>query len=216
MSRGWGQILQLNPRSFSIDPDAPQDKNFTYEWFCRSVLPTPEEYPFVDDNGWPIYVESQAQVIRSPGRPKAIKPPPGCFGLGPGPLKTGSGRINFNTSSFITFSRTFEFTLILSKDTRKAITTLRVEVTSFPPPITTLACLSQEQMCFPSFKGLFVNPTKRLALVGDCVDLCEGDLTYFWSVHEITPLGGYKKLVYVRLIYLFIHIGTIISKYILF
>eukprot|EP00095_Tigriopus_kingsejongensis_P012230 maker-scaffold528_size145933-snap-gene-0.29 protein:Tk12230 transcript:maker-scaffold528_size145933-snap-gene-0.29-mRNA-1 annotation:"hypothetical protein IscW_ISCW000316" len=196
VSRGWGQIIKLNPKSLSIDPDAPHAKDFTYQWFCRSVLPKPENYSFVDAKGWPVYVESEAQIIRAPGRAKAIQAPPGCFGNGAGPLKSGAGKIDFNTSSFITFSRTFEFTLILIKDTRRAIATLRVEVTSVPPPITTVACLSLENMCFPSFKGFFINPTKRLAIVGDCKDSCDGDVSYLWSIHEITALGEYKKLTY--------------------
>ena len=32
---GWGQVLKLDAKKFSIDPDTPQEKRFNYTWWCR-------------------------------------------------------------------------------------------------------------------------------------------------------------------------------------
>ena len=32
VSRGWSQLLTLTPQYFSIDPDAPQEREFNYTW----------------------------------------------------------------------------------------------------------------------------------------------------------------------------------------
>ena len=38
-------------------------------------------------------------------------------------------------------------------------------------------------MCFPTFEGVYVNPSSRLALRGSCTEECElGTESYHWSV----------------------------------
>ena len=32
VSRGWGQLLTLTPEYFSLDPDAPLERDFNYTW----------------------------------------------------------------------------------------------------------------------------------------------------------------------------------------
>ena len=118
-----------------------------------------------------------------------INTPPGCFGHGPGPLKTSAGKLHFNTSSFISYAQAYEFALIVSstKDGRRAMVTLEVDVGSIPAPIVQAACLNEERDCFPMAGGVMVNPTSRLALVGSCVDECVGDLSYLWTVLPSAP-----------------------------
>ena len=101
---------------------------------------------------------------------------------GPGPLKTTAGKITLNTSSLITYAQSYEFTLILSKDDRTAMVTLEVNVGSAPAPIVSVECLNAADSCFPVAGGIMVNPTKRLAVIGNCEEECEGDLSYHWSL----------------------------------
>ena len=148
--------------------------------------PNPENYSAYDEDGWPEFTGT-AQPIRAPGEAVPINTPPGCFGQGPGPLKTSAGSLKFNTSSFISYAQAYEFSLIVTKDSRKAMITLEIDVGSIPAPIVQAECLNGERDCFPMVGGVMINPTSRLALVGSCVDECGGDLSYFWTVLPSTP-----------------------------
>jgi hypothetical protein len=46
-------------------------------------------------------------------------------------------------------------------------------------PIVEIECASQ---CYPSFAGVFVNPTSRLALRGTCTEKCDGNEKYEWLI----------------------------------
>jgi hypothetical protein len=142
-----------------------------------------EKYPNVDSQGFPIYNDNDAQFIPRPGDPVLINPGPGCFGLGPGPLKTRSGIIFLNTASLVTYSRVYEIMLILSKDTRQSKVKIELDLGSIPAPIAEIQCAS-EGLCFPAFGGVWVNPTSRLALKGECLSVCDGILSYYWEVYE--------------------------------
>ncbi len=125
-----------------------------------------------------------------------LNPPPGCFGDGPGHLSRTQGFIKLNTSSFVTYAQEYEFTLILKKDTRKAMVTLKIDVGSIPAPIVSVECLDKEKACFPVAGGMMINPTSRLAVIGACKHECEGgDLSYFWTV---LPGTLNERLNYVR------------------
>ena len=137
----------------------------------------------MDSQGFPIYSDSDAQFIPRPGDPVLINPGPGCFGLGPGPLKTQSGMIFLNTASLVTYSRVYEIMLILSKDTRQSKAKIELDLGSIPAPIAEIQCAS-EGLCFPAFGGVWVNPTSRLALKGDCLSVCDGTLSYYWQLYE--------------------------------
>ena len=42
-----------------------------------------------------------------------------------------------------------------------------------------------DELCFPTFGGVFVNPTSRLALKGQCLEECVGDgfeISYQWDI----------------------------------
>jgi len=117
----------MDPERLSVDPDYPEDKSFNYTWFCRVIDPVIfkeewEEWNIqVDENGFPIYNASMVLSIPPKDDPALINPPPGCFGKGPGPLKTNKGFLKINTAQLTTYALTFEFLLILTKDTRRLI-----------------------------------------------------------------------------------------------
>ena len=119
-----------------------------------------------------------------------INAPGGCFGSGPGPLKTKAKTLALNTASLITYGRIYEILLVLSKTdkdgkTRSNQAFVELELGSVPAPIVEIKCTSQE-LCFPKFGGVFVNPTSRLALKGTCLAECKGTEKYHWEVYQDT------------------------------
>jgi hypothetical protein len=85
--------------------------------------------------------------------------------------------------------------LILSKDTRQAKAKIELDLGSIPAPISQIECAS-DGLCFPAFGGVWVNPTSRLALKGSCQSVCDGILTYFWTIYEEPEATS--NLTYVR------------------
>ena len=112
-----------------------------------------------------------------------INPPRGCFGSGPQPLKTKSGIFGINTASLVTYGRVYEFLLILSKDTRRTQAKIELDLGAVPAPIAEIKCVNSE-LCFPRFGGVFVNPTSRLAVKGNCLAECLGDESYNWDLYR--------------------------------
>ncbi len=106
---------------------------------------------------------------------------PGCFGKGPGKLSTKSGMISFNTMSFIIYGRIYEIMLVLTKDTRRSKVVIELDLGQIPEPIMEVKCLTQD-MCFPGTNGVWVNPTARLAVIGNCKDNCGSGVTYEWTL----------------------------------
>ena len=72
------------------------------------------------------------------------------------------------------------------------------ELGSVPAPIVEIKCTSQE-LCFPKFGGVFVNPTSRLALKGTCLEECKGTEVYHWDVYQDSigrsPLNVVRMLI---------------------
>ena len=68
-----------------------------------------------------------------------------------------------------------------SKGDKKGKARIELDVGEIPSPINEISCLS-ESLCFPSFNGVYVNPTSRLAFIGKCIELCEGELSYEWTI----------------------------------
>eukprot|EP00095_Tigriopus_kingsejongensis_P009160 maker-scaffold798_size95657-snap-gene-0.29 protein:Tk09160 transcript:maker-scaffold798_size95657-snap-gene-0.29-mRNA-1 annotation:"hypothetical protein IscW_ISCW000316" len=134
----------------------------------------------MDSEGYPIFSMDEAQLIPPPSKPKIVNIPPGCFGVGPGPLKTRAGALSLNTGTLTSPARIYEILLVLEKDTRRAKVKVELEMQSVPAPIATIECAS---LCFPTFDGVFVNPTSRLALRANCVEQCDnGDESYLWTL----------------------------------
>ena len=51
-----------------------------------------------------------------------------------------------------------------------------------PAPIVSIECAS---LCFPTFGGVYVNPTSRVALRGTCLEECEdGGESYEWTIEN--------------------------------
>lgn len=188
VSRGWTQTLTLFPEKYSIDPDFPDEKQFNYTWFCRVVSPDFEEWKEIDKDNFPVYQAEFARGIPRPSDALLINPPPGCFGNGPQPIKSKAGILGVNTASLVTYSRIYEILLILSKDTRRAMAKIELDLGAVPAPIAEIKCVNSE-LCFPTFGGVFVNPTSRLALKGACLAECIGDEAYRWDLfREEEPL----------------------------
>ena len=72
---------------------------------------------------------------------------------------TGS-RLTLNTSSFVTYAQVYELSLIVSKDTRKGMVKMDIDLGVLPVPLLEIDCAAPG-LCFPTFGGIFVNPTSR-------------------------------------------------------
>ena len=75
------------------------------------------------------------------------------------PKVTGS-RLTLNTSSFVTYAQVYELSLIVSKDTRKGMVKMDIDLGVLPVPLLEIDCAAPG-LCFPTFGGIFVNPTSR-------------------------------------------------------
>ena len=65
---------------------------------------------------------------------------------------------------------------------------IELDLGAVPAPIAEIKCVNSE-LCFPTFGGVFVNPTSRLALKGACLAECIGDEAYRWDIfREEEPL----------------------------
>lgn len=140
VTRGWNQLVEMNPEFYSVDPDDPtsrvmslltskQTKKykiplylkfqfFEYEWYCRKVYPEVENYTQIDAEGFPMS-SMPAHAVPPPGQEAQLfNTPPGCFGKGAGRLSRTAGRWTFNTSSFVAYGQSYEFLLVLKKDDR--------------------------------------------------------------------------------------------------
>lgn len=83
--------------------------------------------------------------------------------------------------------------LVLEKDTRRAKVKIELDLGEIPAPIASIKC-SHKDLCFPTFGGVFVNPTTRLALLGDCLSDCpDGKETYLWTLSQ-------KKIEHVKIV----------------
>ena len=143
---------------------------------------------------YPIYVQSKAQRIPRPRDPQLVDPQPGCFGNGPGPMKvshfiklefhyivtqvTGS-RLTLNTSSFVTYAQVYELSLIVSKGTRKGMVKMDIDLGVLPVPLLEIDCAAPG-LCFPTFGGIFVNPTSRSLQSQDKSHICNNNKMPGW------------------------------------
>ena len=116
---------------------------------------------------------------------------------------TGS-RLTLNTSSFVTYAQVYELSLIVGKDTRKGMVKMDIDLGVLPVPLLEIDCAAPG-LCFPTFGGIFVNPTSRffvltirlfqrpatllnadttrLALRSSCYEGCEvGVITNSWNI----------------------------------
>ena len=193
VTRGWGQVLKLDGRTFSIDPDDPSDKEFNFTWWCRRLdgPDGPEEFEpmLLDTDGdgvdeiFPLLTPGTQQRIPQPRDPIIINPPEGCFGDGPGPVKVVGPRLSLNTSSLVTYAQVYELSVVVQKDVRYSQVKIELDVGVIPAPIVEIECAAAG-LCFPTFGGIFVNPTSRLAMRSLCTEEClGGEMTYNWKLN---------------------------------
>ena len=188
VSRGWDQELTLSPGLLSSDPDDPKDKNFNFTWYCRVTSPQLEEYELDGEDYPTLTVENIGQIPNPTGKePMYISPFPGCFGRGPGKIAFGRGIMQINTKSFETFSQVYEIMVVISKGERRGRAKIEIEVKSVPSPIIAIKCKS-ESLCFPTYNGVYINPTTRLALTAECMNFCDGDLQYEWTLSSFSDM----------------------------
>ena len=90
------------------------------------------------------------------------------MGLNPSSFRVFGPEYLNNKTYFFSF-RIYEFLLILSKDTiidatttqtRRAMAKIELDLGEIPAPIAEIKCVNDE-LCFPKFGGVFVNPTSR-------------------------------------------------------
>ena len=192
VTRGWGQVVQLDATNFTVDPDYPLDKNFNFTWFCRRVQPANESYSLVKDVdvnldgnlvSLPMFDSMSAQKIPKPRNPIIMSPPSGCYGYGAGPLRWSSPQLTVNTSCFTTYAQIYEVAMVVQKDFRWAMSTILIDVGVIPAPVADIKCAS-DGLCFPNPSGVMINPTSRLALTSLCKEQCDGGTLYYtWSLN---------------------------------
>ena len=203
MTIGWGQVLRLDGKKFTLDPDNPTAKRFNYTWWCRYALGQifEEENVFKADRlqsswgmehvqnwdgrtghqrgrdhgeipnlcskqspthsstSWSTTGWSSAWLLRKRTRAYEgldfIKPASDHF------IQVTGSRLTLNTSSFVTYAQVYELSLIVSKDTRKGMVKMDIDLGVLPVPLLEIDCAAPG-LCFPTFGGIFVNPTSRL------------------------------------------------------
>ncbi|KAK4314860.1 hypothetical protein Pmani_013883 [Petrolisthes manimaculis] len=178
ITRGYQRTVILSPGTLSKDPDEPEDKTFNFTWWCRQIAPAYETFS-IDGSG--ALVETNKQSIPSPLFAIGND---GCFGNGPGPIDFSLGILELNTASFLLSTATYEMVVKIVKWDREAFAGVTLKITQDPPPIVTIKC-ANEFMCRPHPKGLLIDPTLRLALVGSCTEDCTANMELQWSITDI-------------------------------
>ncbi|XP_018008164.1 uncharacterized protein LOC108665866 [Hyalella azteca] len=178
-SRAFMQSLDLKPGTESVDPDEPGVPFTNVKWYCRQVLPSAEKLQ-VDANNFPLPVNTQP--IPDP-KTAVGKTGGGCFGVGPGMLSYNGSMLSFQVSSFYLADATFEFTVVVQKDERRAAATLEIKVVAQPPPEVAIRC-SVPSLCLMQSDGQLVNPAVPLTLVGNCTNYCTTTRYYSWEVKK--------------------------------
>ncbi|XP_068233382.1 polycystin-1-like [Palaemon carinicauda] len=167
ITRGLVQEILFDPSTNSIDPDYPEQKNFSVSWRCRELN---EAWPATDNNPLPIWPKGTSGT--------------GCFGYGPGLLDYTGGNLTLLGDDFIAVEKTYEIEAIISKDTRTDAAIGQVHVVPYNPPILEVKCLA-EALCTPDGDGVIVNPSLKMGILVECIDYCAEPYTYEWTVfHE--------------------------------
>ncbi|XP_037070763.1 location of vulva defective 1-like [Pollicipes pollicipes] len=188
---GWSQKIILDAMTYSTDPDAPEQKDFTYEWYCRRLG---ETLPRNETGA--ATVPAQLLSPRSAGGPVPSPDLGGCFGEGPGPLAFSGGRLNISADILQPYRQalTFAFTVVVMKDTRKSEAEVQVAMVDGNPPRIEVQC-ADAVLCAPAVTGVMVNVQHNLGLRGDCVEYCDPQLTWSWVLSAVdgdtvTPISN--------------------------
>ncbi|KAK4290629.1 hypothetical protein Pmani_036484 [Petrolisthes manimaculis] len=180
VSRGYDTLLDLDAAQYSQDPDWPEATDFTYTWFCRR-LDTDREHL---TNNMGRFEPYNTQSIPPPDT-SSEGTGEGCFGNGPGSLEHSEGRLLLNTASLNKADTSYEIIVMLERDTRFAMAKVIVEVLSVTPPSISIVC-ADPKLCQPTFSGLLVNPSSRVALESICTKYCQEQMLYSWTITSVT------------------------------
>ncbi|XP_047496061.1 polycystic kidney disease protein 1-like 2 [Penaeus chinensis] len=130
-------------------------------------------------NGYPL--EYNVQEVPAPWDAYG-KEGGGCFAKGPGTLLLGNS-INLKMATFSHPETIYEVKVKVAKDTRVAYAAVAIEVMTYPPPTVSIRCVDPAS-CVPYQDGVLINPSNRLALLGECLDMCQENMTYSWEVFD--------------------------------
>ena len=112
-----------------------------------------------------------------------------------GMLNISGGRLELNTLQFRTNNVTYEISVQMRKadpaDPRKATGITLVEVVAGSAPIVSVMCQVAD-MCRVTEAGSIINPSSRVALVGQCQELCDGRLSWTWRVFYVRNATEYR------------------------
>ncbi|XP_076049258.1 polycystin-1-like protein 2 [Oratosquilla oratoria] len=176
ITRGPGQVIDLEPYKFTEDPDYPDDKVFEFTWFCRSE----------DDPSFPMDGIALREIHNLKVNPLFQSSPdkgPGCFGDGPGAIGLIANKISIRTSQFVESNKTYEVMVMAQKKDRYALASLNINLVTYKPPIPKIQC-ADEGLCRPTFEGILISPSLRLALRSTCIAECADNMTITWRLTD--------------------------------
>ncbi|XP_054724298.1 location of vulva defective 1-like [Uloborus diversus] len=178
--RGYGQVVYLQPGTYSDDPDDPDDKVFEVDWSCRCFEPqgylaTDEEY----DSNFAL-----SRKILTPVLLEDITFSENCF-------KNGKERvlqeanIVFNTKDLVGYYTTYEITVIVSKGTRNRRALIYLDVIKETPPGIIIMC-EKPVACIAVEDGFIVSPNRWLSIRTECVTDCgDAEVEFEWFIYAV-------------------------------
>ncbi|XP_064093787.1 uncharacterized protein LOC135206294 [Macrobrachium nipponense] len=165
--RGRKQEVALEPGIYSVDPDFPDSKDFTFKWKCRR---RDEQWPGPDmDSPQPIFPKGPSSG--------------GCFGYGPGLLDLPKGTLYLLGSDFVDDADSFEFEVTIEKDVRQEKSIAQVVLKEEDVPILRAKCLAKE-FCRAFPDGFYINPSYQLDMTMECISACDPPLKYEWVAYD--------------------------------
>ncbi|XP_071550540.1 polycystin-1-like [Panulirus ornatus] len=164
--RGLDQEVEFEPYKYSIDPDFPEEKNFSVVWKCRNI-----------NEDWPVPGVDSSKPVWQKGTGG------GCFGHGPGLLDHSGHELILKGNNFINVNEVYEVRVTISKDTRTKDVIGQVKVVDYVPPLVHIACV-EWSLCFPREDGVYINPSNRIGIIGACIDHCLDSQQYLWQVAD--------------------------------
>ncbi|KAL3876324.1 hypothetical protein ACJMK2_034186 [Sinanodonta woodiana] len=171
ITRGIGTQLTIAPRNFSYDPDDPSTQLTNFTWWLRMINET--------------YNMSDTTVVWSPGDTVIT---------GPGRLNTNAGEITIDTN-MLHVNTTYEFQVMVYKDTRSASAISYLHLINGIPPEPTIRAKIPNNWR-PNPEGKKVIPTCQLNLLASCLAGCSSNMDIKWEVYvdDYRYADGWRKI----------------------
>ncbi|XP_035210183.1 uncharacterized protein LOC118184588 [Stegodyphus dumicola] len=182
--RGDNQLVYLEAGKHSEDPDDPENKEFKVEWTCRYLearyfLPEGEEYD-------PKSSFSSRSITPYQVAEKEFKDE--CFSTKNGAKAFKETNLVLNTRELRSFDALYEFTLTISKDSRKNQSWIYLDVIKDKPPGIIIMC-EKKVACTIYHDGFIINPSDWLPVRAECVTDCgNGKIAYDWNIYGINDV----------------------------